>query len=253
MAPRRPHFTQFSLVAQLQPHSALDARRDIDLKASGAGQTAASAAVGARVGDANSLAAAGGAGGRDLEEPARLDDLAASAAIIAGRRDGPLAGARAAAFAAIVLPAHVDRPRCAPRRLDELDLQLHEQVGARPGPAPAFAEKVAEQPAAEDVAEGRHDVVGRPKVVKGRPVQAGMAVTVVTLTLFGVRQDFVRFRRFLESLRRLFITRIAVRMILESHLAIGFLDIVGGRFAHDPEHFVVIALRGCHRHGVSID
>ena len=85
------------------------------------------------------------------------------------------------------------------------------------------------------------------------PFKPGMAVAVVALPLVGVRQDFVRFGRFLEALGRLFITRIAVRVILEGHLAIGFLDIVGGRFARDPEHFVVIALRGCHRHGVSID
>ncbi len=146
-----------------------------------------------------------------------------------------------------------DGSRCAPRRLDQLDLQLHEQVRARPRPAPPLGEQVAEQTAAEDVAEGRHDVVGRSEVVGGRPIQAGMTVAVVALALVRIREDLVGLRRFLEALRCLVVTRIAVRVILERHLAIGFLDIFGRGFATDPKHFVKVALGGCHRHGVSIE
>ena len=159
-------------------------------------------AMGARIGDPDTFAAAGRAGGRHLEEPARLDDLAAAAAVVAGRGDGPFPRARPATLAAKLLPAHVDRAGRPPRRLDQLDLQLHQQVRARPRPAPALAEEVAEQAAAEDVAEGRHDVVGRAKVVNRRTVQPGMAVAVVPLPLLRIGQDFVGFRRFLELLVR---------------------------------------------------
>ena len=77
------------------------------------------------------------------------------------------------------------------RGLEELDLELHEQVLARPRAAPALAEQVAEEAAAEDVAEGRHDVVGVAEVVDRRPFEPGVAVAVVPLPLRLVGEDLV--------------------------------------------------------------
>ncbi len=253
VAARRTDVAQLALVSLLEPHAALDARRDVHLEMYGARHSARAPAAWAGIGDPDPFAAAGRASGRDLEEAAGLDDLAAAAAIVAGRRDGPLAGPRPVAFAAKLLAVHVDRARRPASRLDQLDLQLQQQVGTGPRPAAPIAEEVAEQPAAEDVAEGRHDVVGRPEVVERRAVQAGMAIAVVSLPLVRIGKDLVSFGRFLESLRGLVIARIAVRMILQRHLSIGFLDLLDRGVAADPEDFVKIALRGGHRHGVSVD
>ena len=122
------------------------------------------------------------------KKPAGLDDLALAAAVVAGRRDGPLACARALALAAVLLPVDVDRLGRAPRGLEKLDLELDEQVLAGPRPAPALAEQVAEEAAAEDVAEGRHDVFGVAEVVDPRPFEPGVAVAVVTLRAWPGRR-----------------------------------------------------------------
>ncbi len=140
-------------------------------------------AAGAWVGDPDPFAAAGRAGGRDLEESARLDDLALAAAVVAGGRDGPLRGAGTVALGAVLLAVDVDRLGRAPRGLLELDLQLQIKVLARPRAAAALAEQVAEQAAAEDVAERRHDVLGVAEVVDPRAFEAGVAVPVVALPL----------------------------------------------------------------------
>ena len=63
------------------------------------GSPARAAAAGAGIGDPDPLAAAGRAGGRDLEEAPGLDDLAPAAAVVAGRGDRPLLGPRPAASA----------------------------------------------------------------------------------------------------------------------------------------------------------
>ena len=85
------------------------------------------------------------------------------------------------------------------------------------------------------------------------PFEPGVPVAVVSLPLVRVGEDLVRFGRLLEPLGGLLVTRVAVRVILERHLPIGFLDIVGGGLAGDPEHLVEIAFRCGHRHGVSGD
>ena len=153
------------------------------------------------------------------KKPARLDDLALAAAVVAGRRDRPLARARALALAAILLAIDVDRLGRAPRRLDQLDLELEEQVLPGAGAAAALAEEVAEEPAAEDVAEGRHDVFGVAEVVDPRPFQPGVAVAVVTLPLRLVGEDLVRLGRLLEPLLGLGVARVLVGMVLQRQSA----------------------------------
>ena len=87
------------------------------------------------------------------------------------------------------------------------------------GPAPALAEEVAEEAAAEDVAERRHDVFGVAEVVDARPFQAGVAVAVVPLALVLVGEDLVRLGRFLEPLLGLGVARVLVGMILQGQSA----------------------------------
>src|SRR5262249_12907401 len=146
------------------------------------------------------LTAAGRAGGRDLEEPARLDNLPLPSAVVARDGDGPLAGSRPLALVAKLLPIDVDWLGRAPRGLEQLDLELEEQVLPRPRPAPALAEQVAEEAASEDVSEGRHDVLGAPEVVDAGPFHARVTVAVVALALRLVGEDLVRLGGLLESL-----------------------------------------------------
>src|SRR5262249_36531190 len=117
-----------ALAAELEPHPALDAGGDVHLHVGDLGVPSRATAVRAGVGHADPFAAARGAGGGDLGEPARLDDLALSAAVVAGRCHGPLAGAASPAVGAVLLPFQVDGLRGAAGRLDQFDLQLVEEV-----------------------------------------------------------------------------------------------------------------------------
>src|SRR5208283_3007772 len=251
VASRRSDVSQFALVAKLQPHAAFHAGWNIDLELAHRGSAAGAPAIGTRIGNSYPITAAGRAGGRYLEEAACLNDLAPAATVVTGRGARPLARARAAAVAAKLLAAHFDTAGRTPRRLHELDLELHQQV--RPGawPAPALAEEVAEQSAAEDIAKRRHDIVGRAEVVDGRTLQPGVAVAVVPLPLFGIGQNLVGLGRFLEPFLGVLVARISVRVKLERHLPVGSFYVVGLRVASDPEHLIEIALGRGHRHGVS--
>ena len=128
---------------------------------------------------------------------------------------------------------------------------MHEQVLTGPRAAPALAEQVAEEAAAEDVAERRHDVFGVAEVVDPRPFEAGVAVAVVALPLRLVGEDLVRLGRLLEPLLGLGVARVLVGVVLQGQLPIGFLDLFGRGVALDAKDFVIITLRRCHRHGVS--
>jgi hypothetical protein len=71
----------------------------------------------------------------------------------------------------------------------------------------------------------------------------GITEGVVLATLLIVAQDSVGFADFFEFFLGLFIALIAIGMVFEGELAIGFFDVVGASPALYLEYFVVI----CHR------
>ena len=104
---------------------------------------------------------------------------------------------------------------------------------------------------AEDVAEGALEVgavhVAEPAEAAGTARSAGiharLAVAVVGGALLVVGKHGVGFTDFLELLFGDLVTRIAVRMVLHGHAAVGLLDVVGGSVLADAEHLVIIAIR----------
>src|SRR5262249_52971648 len=138
-----------------------------------------------------------------------------------------------------------------PGRLDEVDFQPIKEVLPRPRPATTLAEEIAEQPAAEDVAEGGHDVLGASEVVHPRAFKAGVAVSIIALTLRLVGKDLVSLRGLLEPLLGLRVAWVLVGVVLQRKLPIRLLDVFGSGVAFDPKYFVIITFRRCHWHGVS--
>jgi hypothetical protein len=65
---------------------------------------------------------------------------------------------------------------------------------------------------------------------------------VILRALLGIAEDGIRLRDFLEALLRLFVSGIAVGMILERQLAVGFFELFFVGVTGDTEDFVVIAL-----------
>jgi hypothetical protein len=69
-----------------------------------------------------------------------------------------------------------------------------------------------------------------------------MAVSVVRRALLGIGQNRIRFGSFLEPVFGLFVSGIAVRVVLKRELSIrGFHFLVGRRFG-DAKNFVIISL-----------
>src|SRR5207253_7226143 len=99
----------------------------------------------------------------------------------------------------------------------EAQLEVVAQVGAAAGAPAAPPEKVAEaEEVAQDVAE-----VGEDRRVEAGAAQAGVAVGVVAAALLRVAEHAVGLRGLLEALLGLLVARVAVRVVLERHLAIG--------------------------------
>ena len=73
-------------------------------------------------------------------------------------------------------------------------------------------------------------------------IHTGMAKLIVGSAFMRIRQDFVGLFGFFKHLLRFNITRIPIRVIFHSQLAIGFLDGTFIGIAADTEHFIVIAL-----------
>src|SRR5262245_38779895 len=78
-----------------------------------------------------------------------------------------------------------------------------------------------------------------------------MSVTVVSLTFLGTRKYLIGLGSLLELLLSLLVTRVAIRVILQSHLPVGLLHVLEASVAGNPEHLIKIALGRGHRHGVS--
>src|SRR5690606_26312461 len=97
---------------------------------------------------------------------------------------------------------------------------------------------------AKDVGKRAEDVVyvleTRPGTTGAISTNTGVAETVVTLALLRVREHFVCFRRFLETLFGLCITRVAVRVILHRQLPVGFLQLRGIRSPAYTQYLVII-------------
>ena len=91
--------------------------------------------------------------------------------------------------------------------------------------AAAAAEEVAEEPFAEDVAEGLEDVADVVELRGAAACQPGVAVAVVGRPLVRMAEDLEGLGRLLEPGDGLLVARIAVRVILHGELAIGFGDL----------------------------
>src|SRR5262249_47020892 len=82
------------------------------------------------------------------------------------------------------------------------------------------------------------------EVVHAGAGKAGMAKTIVSLSLVGIAEHVVRFGGLLEALGGLFVADISVRMIFHGQLAISTLDVLVACFLRHAEDFVVVALAG---------
>src|SRR5260221_6040019 len=207
-----------------------DRERDVALLA----LAALAAAADADLVDGLAGAAAARAG-RHVHEAAEhrlldLTDLALAAAGRAGRHLRAPLGTVAAARLAGLEARDLDDPLATADRVDELELDLHAQVGAAHRAALTAAHLAAEERVEQVVDPEADRSVGAPE-------------HVVALAALGVRQDLVGLGHFLEADGRI-VGRVDIRVVLARELPIGAPDVVLGRFLGDLEGRVVIG--ACH-------
>ena len=113
-------------------------------------------------------------------------------------------------------------------------------LGPCPGRTPAETEKIL-----EDAAETAGEQVAEVPVCSSsealRPVYARKAVVVVVLPLGLVGEYFVSLCGFLEPFLRSLVAGIAVRVVLDSQLAVSLLDLFLSCGLGNSKHFVVVA------------
>ncbi len=226
---------RFALARQTQPHFVVDARGNVHLALHALGHHTLPAALWARVFDHLAFAVAHGASGLHAENARRLNDLASTAAVVAGLRLGAGRAPTAAAIAALLVPLELDDLGYAAGRFEQVERDRGTNIGApsRPTAAPIAAEEIAENAVAKDVAEGREDVVDVGEV-RGRAADARMTKAIVAGPLIGVAEDLEGLGRFLEVGDRFFVAGVLVRMVLDRQLAISVGDFLCRRVRATP-------------------
>lgn len=141
------------------------------------------------------------------------------------------------------MPAHRDVGFSAKHGLFEFQRDIFAQVGTSLGPCTAAGASTEKISKAEKVSEYLADVLKNRWIEASRSSSAhrSVAKAVVCRPLVGIRQDRVRFAALFEFLLGVGIVRIAVRMELQSQLAVGALDLLFTGFTGNSEDFVVVA------------
>src|SRR5213078_733440 len=209
--------------------------------------------------DDPSRAAAPGTGLCELEHPLVHRDLTGTTAL--RTRDRLRAGLRARSAARLARRHAADLHRYGGpvHRILERDPHLGLEVGAalrlRP-PSAATAAPAPEQPPEQvaQVAEvldvealdphalpaGTGETAAREPTAEARP--GHLPDLVVALALLVVAEHVVRRRDLLEPLLRVLVPAVAVRVELLRELAVGLLDLRGGRVLRHAEDLVVVLL-----------
>src|SRR5215217_328623 len=228
---------------QPHPRAVVHARGDGDLDDLFRGRLPGALAARAGVRHHRARAAAVPAGTRHREEALRVAQLPAAAARSARARARTALAAGAGARLALLRPGNRHLGTAAERGLLEGDLQVVAQVRAtRAGAAPtspATAEDVAEN-LAEDVVDvdALEPAAGATEALEGI---ARVSEAVVLRPPLGVAQHLVGLRGFLELLLGLVVPRVAIRVVLERHLAERALQLLRGDGLLDAQDLVVVA------------
>src|ERR1041385_8695373 len=246
VAGRTASGARLAFAAQAQALAARDARGNLHRQLARLLHATRSTACVARGADDRSGAPALPAGACHRKEPLLIPKLTASVALrarlwfAAGR--GARAVARFAGFVAWDLDGRFD----ALRGFIERDFEVIAQIGAtlRSASPALAAEHLAD---AENVTEAAKDVfeAGEDSRIESagcRATKSGVAEAIVHVTLVGVGEDRIGFRRFLEFLFRNLVARIAIGMVFQRELAVRAFDLLVCRGARDAQDLVIVAL-----------
>lgn len=139
----------------------------------------------------------------------------------------------------------LDLSRCSECSVFKFKLQIVTEIRASlDSTSPTTpAKRISEtENIAEHIAEVGKDVRIETGISSRGAAQPGMAVPVVGRTLLGIGQNRIGLCRFFESVFGLFVSGIAIRMVLKGKLPIRALHFLVGRRFGDAKNFVIISL-----------
>ena len=242
---RRPAVgSGFAQAGETNAGAVFHSRRDLGLDGSVAQNPPLAFAFGARIGDDAARTLTGGTSAGHTEEPLLIADLSTASAGAAGDGHLALGRARPAAIFAGFVATDGNLGFLAEDCFLELQGDVLAQVRTALGagaPASSSAEKIAET---EEVPENLAEIIEDGGIDASRSshsTDARMAEPVIGGSLVRIRQNGVSLAALLEPVFRVGIVGVAVRVKLQSQLAVGALDLLLAGPAGNPEDFVVIA------------
>src|SRR5450432_729349 len=240
---RSPVAARLALPVEADAVAGIDAGGHIDGQRLLLAHTALSKAGVAGVADDLAPALTARAGLLDREDRLLHAYLPLAVECIASFGGGAFGGARARADLAFGERGDLNLGIGAEHRLFEVEFEFVAQIGAAKylgSAALSAGENIAEH-LAEDVAEC---LTGAESAAPAS-LEAGMSELIVNGAFFRVAEDLVGFLGLFESMFRLRIIGIAVRMMLHGEAAIRLFDVGLGRASGQIEELIVILLRHC--------
>src|SRR5690606_29414739 len=239
--------TRFAFTCETNSIAGIDTRRHFHRQRLGFFNHATAITLAARVRDHLALAATVRAGLLYREKALLHANLAGAATGCTGDRRAAFLGAGATAFLAVHQCRHADFCRGALHRFLKADFEGVTQIGAalRAAATTAAAAKDIAEHVAENIREAA--IASATKTAgtgaAGAAIDGRVAELVVGGALLLIGKHFISFVRFLEVVLCLFVARIAVRVVLHRHSAIGFLDIGVDGVTRHSQHLVIISFR----------
>jgi hypothetical protein len=115
-------------------------------------------------------------------------------------------------------------------------------TGGRSGAGTPSSAKAKGEEILENIPERAEDIIEASNPAEPGTSQPFMTISVINPTLLGVPQNFIGLGSFLELLLRLLVSWIAIRVVLESELAIGLLYLLLTRLPGNTQDLVIIPL-----------
>src|SRR5690554_290862 len=182
------------------------------------------------------------------KEPLLHPDLTGAMTGATSFRLGPRFRARRMAGTAFDVSGYPDLDGGTADRFFQVQLQGVAQITTPVGTsAPTAAEDVTEH-IAKDITEAGA-AAKATRTGRSRSINSGMTELVIGRPAVGIGQHLIGFSGFFELVFSLFITRVAVRVILHGETTIGLLDLFFVRRLGNTQYFVIIALShslSCH-------
>jgi hypothetical protein len=182
---------------------------------------------------------------RNAEETLLKTHLSMAIARRAGRRAAALLSATAGTLHTRLMTRILDLSRHAEGGIFKFKLQIVTKIRSALDSTPSMtaAKRISEtENIAEHIAEVGKDARIETGIAACGAAQSGMAIPVICRAFLGIGKNRIGLGRFLESILGLFVSGIAIRVVLKRKLSICALHFLVRRRFSDAQNFVIVSL-----------